>query len=244
MKQQTCEFFLTNVELWFLALPPPKYLLASSVLCIALSHIENCAYFASTSKPREMICSLTHKPHYIFLKTATIPTYYSISIAVPRYIAMQHPSSIMSYHVIKRELFHASFLYCYLATLAGNIQLYHHVIVERVMSIKKCDGFMFIECCRKKKRKRKSHGGHQKKRKKVKKERAMEATKKEKKKRKKGQHYYLLFHTCASKKNEHPYFSFESFHVLISITMWGIFHYRTWLAYSKDEPPQKCSRSS
>ena len=94
MKQQTCEFFLTNVELWFLALPPPKYLLASSVLCIALSHIEDCAYFASTSKPREMICSLTHKPHYIFLKTATIPTYYSISIAVPRYIAMQHPPFI------------------------------------------------------------------------------------------------------------------------------------------------------
>ena len=26
---------------------------------------------------------------YTFLKTATIPTYYSISIAIPRYIAMQ-----------------------------------------------------------------------------------------------------------------------------------------------------------
>ena len=145
MKQQTCEFFLTNVELWFWHFHHPN-LLASSVLCIALSHIEDCAYFASTSKPREMICSLTHKPHYIFLKTATIPTYYSIFIAVPRYIAMQHPSSIMSYHVI-RESLDASMLYCYLSTLAGNIQLYHHVIVERVMSIKKCDGFMFIECC-------------------------------------------------------------------------------------------------
>ena len=99
---------------------------------------------------------------------------------------MQHTSSIMSYHVIKRELFYASLLYCYLATLAGNIQLYHHVIVERVISIKKCDGFMFIECCPKKK----SHGGHPKKR-------ATEATKK---KKKKGQHYNLLFHTCASKK--------------------------------------------
>ena len=31
---------------------------------------------------------------YIFLKTATIPTYHSISIAVPRYIAMQLPSYI------------------------------------------------------------------------------------------------------------------------------------------------------
>ena len=33
--------------------------------------------------------SVTHKPHYIFLKTATIPTYHGISIAIPRYIAMQ-----------------------------------------------------------------------------------------------------------------------------------------------------------
>ena len=33
--------------------------------------------------------SFTHKPPYIFLKTATIPTYYGISIAIPRYIAMQ-----------------------------------------------------------------------------------------------------------------------------------------------------------
>ena len=33
--------------------------------------------------------SITHKPPYIFLKTATIPTYYGISIAIPRYISMQ-----------------------------------------------------------------------------------------------------------------------------------------------------------
>ena len=33
--------------------------------------------------------SITHKPHYIFPKTATIPTYHGISIAIPRYIAMQ-----------------------------------------------------------------------------------------------------------------------------------------------------------
>ena len=30
---------------------------------------------------------------YTHLKTATIPTYYGISIAIPRYIAMQLPSS-------------------------------------------------------------------------------------------------------------------------------------------------------
>ena len=38
-----------------------------------------------------MIRSITHKPLYIFLKTATIPTYHGISIAIPRYIAMQLP---------------------------------------------------------------------------------------------------------------------------------------------------------
>ena len=47
------------------------------------------ANFAGASKPCDMICSVTHKPPYIFLKTATIPTYYGISIAIPRYIAMQ-----------------------------------------------------------------------------------------------------------------------------------------------------------
>ena len=30
-----------------------------------------------------------HTPTITFLKTATIPTYYGISIAIPRYIAMQ-----------------------------------------------------------------------------------------------------------------------------------------------------------
>ena len=34
---------------------------------------------------------ITHKPYYIFLKTATIPTYYGFSMAIPRYIAMQLP---------------------------------------------------------------------------------------------------------------------------------------------------------
>ena len=49
------------------------------------------ANFAGASKPRDMIHSIAHKPPYIFLKTATIPTYYGISIAIPRYIAMQLP---------------------------------------------------------------------------------------------------------------------------------------------------------
>ena len=38
-----------------------------------------------------MICSITHNPQYIFLKRAAIPTYYGISIAIPKYIAMQLP---------------------------------------------------------------------------------------------------------------------------------------------------------
>ena len=69
-----------------LTLPP---LLASSVPCIALSHIESWRKLRCASKPRDMIRSFTHKPPYIFLKTATIPTYYGISIAIPRYISMQ-----------------------------------------------------------------------------------------------------------------------------------------------------------
>ena len=47
------------------------------------------ANFAGASKRHDMIRSITHKPPNIFLKTATIPTYYGISIAIPRYIAMQ-----------------------------------------------------------------------------------------------------------------------------------------------------------
>ena len=49
------------------------------------------ANFAGASKPRDMIRSITHKPHYIFLKATTIPTYYGFSMAIPRYIAMQLP---------------------------------------------------------------------------------------------------------------------------------------------------------
>src|ERR1041385_404757 len=32
--------------------------------------------------------------------------------------------------------------------------------------------------------------------------------------------------------------------IIMHIAMWGPSHYRTWLAYSKDEPPQTSSRSS
>ena len=67
-------------------------LLASSVMCIAFcSHWELCILrqYIQTSG-RTFSCSPTHKPIH-FLKTATIPTYHSISIAVPRYIAMQLP---------------------------------------------------------------------------------------------------------------------------------------------------------
>jgi len=47
------------------------------------------ANFAGASEPHDMIRSITHKHPYIFLKTATTPTYYGISIAILRYIAMQ-----------------------------------------------------------------------------------------------------------------------------------------------------------
>ena len=72
----------------------PYILLASSVPCIALSHLESWCKLRRCIQILGMICYLIRKPNYIFLKTATIPTYYGISIAIPRYIAMQHPSFI------------------------------------------------------------------------------------------------------------------------------------------------------
>src|SRR6266496_2415897 len=73
--QQVCEFLMTNVEsmdIRTLTLPP---LLASLV-----PH-----NFAGTIHPLPS----SKQPPYSFLKTTTIPTYHGISIAIPRYIAMQ-----------------------------------------------------------------------------------------------------------------------------------------------------------
>ena len=42
----------------------------------------------SLSKYRAPFAGIIHPP-YIFLKTATIPTYHGISIVISRYIAMQ-----------------------------------------------------------------------------------------------------------------------------------------------------------
>jgi hypothetical protein len=85
--------------------------------------------------------------------------------------------------------------------------------------------------------------------KKIKKERAQ---KEKKKKKRKGQKERIkregaallsfIPHLCLCLA---PILQFgESFHIIIHITMWGTLHYRTWLVYSNDEPPQKCSRSS
>ena len=85
---------MTNVSSWTnTALPPIPILLASSVPCIALSHLESWCILRRCIQTLGMIRSVIHKPPYIFLKTATIHTYQGISIAFPRYIAMQHPSS-------------------------------------------------------------------------------------------------------------------------------------------------------
>ena len=78
------------------------------------------------------------------------------------------------------------------------------------------------------------------------KERAIEATKtkkKESKKRERDNTTILLLkdpHLCFKVALVlHREFSYHS-----CITMWGSLHYRTWLVYSNDEPPQKSSRSS
>ena len=48
------------------------------------SHPSTIASLSSTA-----LFAGTINPPFTFLKTATIPTYYGISIAIPRYIAMQ-----------------------------------------------------------------------------------------------------------------------------------------------------------
>src|SRR3954468_7991518 len=67
--------------------------LASSVPCIALSHLEGWCILRRCIQILGMIRSVIISLIISFLKTATIPTYQGISIAFPRYIDMQHPSS-------------------------------------------------------------------------------------------------------------------------------------------------------
>ena len=92
---------MTNVRPWIIRILTLPSLLASSVPCIALSHLES-----------HMVRSITHKPPYIFLKTATIPTYYGISIAIPRYIAMQ---------IFYRFIYYDTLHHCHIA-------LHDHVV--------------------------------------------------------------------------------------------------------------------
>src|SRR3954471_7143799 len=68
-------------------------LLASSVPCIALSHLEIWCKLRRCIQTLGMISSVILNLIISFLKTSTIPTYQGISIAFPRYIAMQHTSS-------------------------------------------------------------------------------------------------------------------------------------------------------
>src|SRR3954470_496246 len=66
-------------------------LLASSVPCISLSHLESCRILRRGIQTLGMIHSVIISLLISFLKRATIPTYQGMSIAFPRYIAMQHP---------------------------------------------------------------------------------------------------------------------------------------------------------
>ena len=92
-----CNKYMSSLWLMWVhglyTLLPFRNLLASTVLCIALSHLYSRCKLRQCIQTPYMICSITHKPPYIFIRTATIPTYYGISIAIPRYIAMQLPSS-------------------------------------------------------------------------------------------------------------------------------------------------------
>ena len=59
----------------------------------------------------------------------------------------------------------------------------------------------------------------------------------------------LMFSTCSIHSHHlcsclAPMLHLREFSCFTSITMWGILRYRTWVVYSNDELPQKCSRSS
>src|SRR3954467_1525094 len=63
---------------------------ASSVPCIALSHLESWCILRRCIQTLGMIRSVILSLIISFLKTATKPTYQGIFIAFPRYIVMQH----------------------------------------------------------------------------------------------------------------------------------------------------------
>src|SRR3954467_5972004 len=89
-----------------------------------------------------------------------------------------------------------------------------------------------------KKKEIKSHGGHPKSKKYKKK-----VKKKEKRKKERGGSTTILYSTLVLQSSTCTSVCKE-FSCCTCITKWGSLHYRTWLAYSKDEPPQKSSRSS
>ena len=73
--------------------------------------------------------------------------------------------------------------------------------------------------------------------------------------KKKGATLLSFIHTCAHVSapavfiviicaHLAPILHVRGFSCSTCITMWGNLHYRTWVVYSNDEPPQKCSRSS
>ena len=116
-------------------------LLASSVLCIAFcSHWELCILrrYIQT-RGRTFSCSPTHKPIHL-LKTATIPTYHSISIAVPRYIAMQHP--FLHY----MPCCHLLFIYCFAWSYTADVW-FTHVTLDHCTSCYTGRGIQFYTSC-------------------------------------------------------------------------------------------------
>jgi len=80
---------MTNVSPWIIRIVTlPQFASLFGTVHCPFSHRE--LVQISPVHPNPMIWyTITHKPPYIFLKTATIPTYHGISIAIPRYIAMQ-----------------------------------------------------------------------------------------------------------------------------------------------------------
>ena len=178
---------------------------------------------------------LLHISPYIFLKTVTIPTYHSISIAVPRYIAMQLPSYITwlvvihhCYILLCMILYSWCVVYpCYARSLHILLHWQMHTVLYimfcslRVICTKSCNHIRVLPLLEK------SHGGHRKEKQKKKK-------KKKKRIKKRGAtllsfiKVVLMFSTCSIHSHHlcsclAPILHVREFSCSTSITMWGIY---------------------
>ena len=189
---------MTNVKLQFWHFHHPN-LLASSVLCIAFSHIESCANFASTSKTRGRTssCSLTHKPihlpqnsHHTYLSQHfhSCSEIYCHATSILHYMTCCHLSFIYCFawfYIADVWFTHVTLDHCTSCYTGRGIQFYTSCFVHYELFVSKV--VIILECLP---LLEKSHGGHRKEKQKKKKKR-------KKRIKKKGGNTTILYQSCA-----------------------------------------------